>query len=192
MQNVEENWKLDEMTSIEQRHKDVFGQPRKRWQLQPIPVPLLPYVTKSCRETNKYVIRPKVSRVASEDSYFEIDHLLMKNFPTVSIKGVDVKDNSKFDIYLRFTNPNMSICVVKILKLKESQVKTVDANCSVSFPANDLQINFHNDLIGSGDLEISTEIQRVEIKDEDKPFIKDCDKNFILFKLPGRMKEGFD
>jgi hypothetical protein len=79
--------------------------------------------------------------------------------------------------------------VVKLMKLKESQGKVAESNCHIDHPINDLQINFYNELIGSGDLEISTEMQHVEVKDEDKPYIKTLDKNFILLKLPGRMKK---
>lgn len=186
---TEQSWKPEDITTVEQRNKDTFAQPRKKLQLQPISVPLLPFVTKSCAESKKYIIKPKFSRVGTETSYFEVDHLLVKNFPTVTIKGISVIDDSNFDIYLRITNPNMSIWVVKLMKLKESQGKVAESNCHIDHPINDLQINFYNELIGSGDLEISTEMQHVEVKDEDKPYIKTLDKNFILLKLPGRMKK---
>lgn len=116
------------MSNIEQRHKSVFEQPRQKVQLKPLAVKLLPFVTKACKETNKYIIRPKISRVGVGDSYFEFDHMLMKNFPTIAIKGLDAKDSQSVEIYIRFTNPNMSLCVITLSKLKESQAKAFETN----------------------------------------------------------------
>lgn len=62
----------------------------------------------------------------------------------------------------------------------------------MTLPKNPLPINFHNDLIGSGDINMSTEMELVEIHEEDKRYVKETEKNFVLFKLPGRMKEGSD
>lgn len=36
MAHLENNWKLSEITNLEQRHKDPFSQNRKKWQLRPI------------------------------------------------------------------------------------------------------------------------------------------------------------
>lgn len=128
LESFESSWKINELSNIEQRHKSIFEQPRQKVQLKPLAVKLLPFVTKACKETNKYIIRPKISRVGVGDSYFEFDHMLMKNFPTVAIKGLDAKDSELVDIYIRFTNPNMSLCVITLSKLKESQAKSFETN----------------------------------------------------------------
>jgi len=71
-----------------------------RSQLHPIPVSLLPYVTKFCKKSNKYLIRPKTSRAGADDNYFEVDQLAMKNFPTVTIKILDAKNTKNIDFYI--------------------------------------------------------------------------------------------
>lgn len=118
--------------------------------------------------------------------------MLMKNFPTITIKTVKLTDPKHFEIHVRMTNPNMTKCIIKLQKLKESQGKVINPTCSVSMPQNELQLDFHNDLLGTEGLNLSTEIQDIETKDEDKQFIQDKAKNYILFKLPGKMKEGLD
>jgi hypothetical protein len=191
LESTKTSWKPEQFTSIDQRHKDVFSQPRNKLQLQPVPVPFLPYVTKSCKKSGKYIVKLKDTKTANEINYFDVDHLLVKNFPTITIRGIDISDPKHFYVYLRFTNPNNSICVIEILKLKESQTQK-DINCSVEFPLNPLHIDYYNELIEGGNLEMSTEMHTLEVKEEDKIYIKEKDKNFILFKLPGKMKKDHD
>ena len=183
---LETNFDFDKITSFEQRQKDTFAQPRLKSVLQPLTYPLLPYVTKACRETDKYVVRPKL-HVSQGDSYFEIDHMLMKNFPMVTIRSIDAREASKCDVYLRITNPNMSVCIVQLSALAPKQTGYINPNCDIQIPNGKISIDFHNDLIGSGELDMSTDIGKVESQEEDEPFIYKNEKNYLLLKLPIKM-----
>lgn len=94
-QELAKDINFDDFSTFEQRHKDVFVQPRLKTKLKPISYSLLPYVTKSCKETEKYVIKPKISRISNEDGFFEMDNMLMKNFPTITIKAIDAKETTE-------------------------------------------------------------------------------------------------
>ena len=189
---LEKEINLDELTSLEQRHKDVFSQPRYKKALKPIPFPLLPYVTKACKETEKYLVKPKISRVSSDEGLFEVDHMLMKHFPTVSIRSIDARETSRCDLYLRVTNPNMSVCIVTILPLSEKQIGKIEPNCEADFPKSAIGIDFHNDLIESGELDMSSEIKKIAPEEDDKKFIYKQEKNHVVFRIKAKMFEGLD
>ncbi|CAI2367063.1 unnamed protein product [Moneuplotes crassus] len=191
-QIVEDNWKLRDLTNLEQRHKDVYNQHRKKSKLYPIPVSLLPFVTKQQKGTKKLLIRPNTSRAGADDKYFEVDQLAMKNFPTVTIKEMHAKNETTLDMYIRFTNPNMSNCGIRMIPLTPEQAEAYKPNLEFDMPEGFLKIDFHNDLIGREDIDTSVEmLKEFDVKEEDKAFIKDADMNFVLLKLPAKLKEGY-
>lgn len=192
LQSTEDAWNMNDVTTIEQRLKDVYFQPRKTWRLTPISVPYLPYVTKICKKSEKFIIRPKLTKIQSDEGYFDHDHLLMKNFPSISIKAVDAKDGSKADVYIRFTNPNYSVCTIQIDKLDTAQSKIIKPTCVAMFPKNELCINFLVGLISEGDINLSTEMFDLPPPEEDRMFIAQKDRNFLLLKIPCIMAGGCD
>ena len=113
---------------------------------------------KVCKSSKKYLIRQKTNRVGADDNYFEVDHLAMKNFPTITIKTLEARSPNEAACYLRFTNPNVSRCVIKLSQLSESQAEKINMNCSIEMPENEIQIDFLNELIDSGAIDTSIDV----------------------------------
>ena len=192
LQNTEDAWNLNDVSTMQQRIKDVYFQPRKKWRLTPSSVYFLPYVTKVCKKSEKYIIRPKPTKIQSDEGYFEHDHLLMRNFPSITIKTIELKDNKKADVYIRFTNPNFSVCTVQLKRLNDIQSKIIKPTCVAMFPVNELWINFLSGLISEGDINLSTEMFDLPPPEEDKQYIAQKDKNFLLLKIPCIMSGEYD
>lgn len=54
----------------------------------------------------------------------------------------------------------MSNCAIKLSPLTEDQDKKFKSNWNVTIPKGRLQIEFHNEIIGSGDIDTSIEMKK--------------------------------
>ena len=86
----------------------------------------------------------------------------------------------------------MSVCIVTILPLSEKQIGKIEPNCEVDFPKSAIGIDFHNDLIESGELDMSSEIKKIAPEEDDKKFIYKQEKNHVVFRIKAKMFEGLD
>eukprot|EP00347_Sterkiella_histriomuscorum_P019879 403339962 len=153
---------------------------------------LLTKRTKRCKTCLKFVIKPNINPISTEQ--LKVDFQLIYHVPKVTIYRIGkYQEGSLMEVLLMFKNPNMSIAKILLTQLEESEM---DLDISEKLSA---KIDLPEDLILI-DAADSYNEQPQNQSDQQKPnLLADDEKyvykkldNSVVLKLPIRFREGFN
>lgn len=123
-----------ETSSLKQRHTDIARQPRLNSALMPVPLFLLSKKVKRCKTCTTQIIKPVIATDAKEAP--KINYLMWNSIVKVTIYRVGkVKPEQPFvDLFMQFTNPNISLAKIRFSELMPSQTDGKGLNSYIQIP----------------------------------------------------------